>query len=239
MLKYEWKIVEYNYIIKFYNTRFYIGENIMKNHTQRAVTVLPKYQQIAVELATRITSGEYQEGDKIYARSSLASQHGVSPETARRAICVLEDLNIVASVKGSGVIIKSYENAKRFVSQQQKRQSIDEIKNNLVECITRQKEDMIRLDDTLSELLLATEHFRSLNPFVPFQVKLTSKCKYLNQMVTDINFWQNTGATIVAIQRKESLLISPGPYIVLLEDDVVYFVTKDSSPDIVINYLNM
>ena len=71
---------------------------------------MPQYQKIAVDLASKIVDGKYKVGDKIYARSALASRYGVSSETARRAVCVLADLDIVESTKGSGVIIKSQEN---------------------------------------------------------------------------------------------------------------------------------
>ena len=60
---------------------------------------MPRYQQIAVEIATRIANEEYKVGDKIYTRSYIAGHYGVSPETARRAICVLSDLDIVVSEK--------------------------------------------------------------------------------------------------------------------------------------------
>ena len=65
----------------------------------------PRYQLIAEDIATKIVERKYVVGEKIYARSSLASQYGVSPETTRRAIAVLQDLNIVEATKGSGVEI--------------------------------------------------------------------------------------------------------------------------------------
>lgn len=46
----------------------------------------PQYQQIAADIAAKIVDGRYDLGEKIYARSSLASQYNVSSETARRAI---------------------------------------------------------------------------------------------------------------------------------------------------------
>ncbi len=76
-------------------------------------TAIPRYQQIAVEVAARIANGEYEVGEKIYARSSLASQYSVSPETARRAICILSDLGIVTSEKGNGIIIRSQKKSSR------------------------------------------------------------------------------------------------------------------------------
>ena len=69
----------------------------------------PRYQLIAEDIATKIVERKYVVGEKIYARSSLASQYGVSPETTRRAIAVLQDLNIVEA-KRIGVEIVSYEN---------------------------------------------------------------------------------------------------------------------------------
>ena len=50
---------------------------------------MPRYQQIALDIATQIVKRQYRVGDRIYARSSLASRYHVSPETARRAVCLL------------------------------------------------------------------------------------------------------------------------------------------------------
>jgi K+/H+ antiporter YhaU regulatory subunit KhtT len=199
---------------------------------------IPRYQQIAIEVATRIASGEYKVGDKIYARSSLASQYGVSAETARRAICVLSDLGIVSSEKGSGVTIKSRENAMDYIKQYEKRQTIDTIKEDILVSIKRQKSEMENLNNSLSELIAASEHFRSLNPFTPFQINITPKTKYINKNIAEIQFWQHTGATVIAIKRDGALLVSPGPYLQLLDGDVLYFVTQDDSPQRVKDFLH-
>ena len=50
-----------------------------------SVTV-PKYQEIAADFAEKLVKGEYAPGDRVYARSTLASTYGVSAETARRAV---------------------------------------------------------------------------------------------------------------------------------------------------------
>ena len=59
--------------------------------------VAPVYSQIALDIAMRISRGEIQESTKLYGRSVLASQYGVSPETIRRAIKILEDVQIDCS----------------------------------------------------------------------------------------------------------------------------------------------
>ena len=76
---------------------------------------MPRYQQIALDIATQIVKQQYKVGDRIYARSSLASKYHVSPETARRAICLLADMDIVEAEKGSGVVILSVDNAARYL----------------------------------------------------------------------------------------------------------------------------
>lgn len=190
---------------------------------------VPRYQKIAVEVATRIVSGEYKVGSKIYARSSLSSQFGVSAETARRAISVLSDLNIVTSEKGSGVKIESQEKASEFINQFQERKTIDSIKDNLNESAKRQKEEMEYFNKCLKELIEASEHFKSLNPFVPFELKITKECLHINKTVSELQLWQNTGATLLAIKRNNVLIKSPGPYISLKENDIIYFITQDDS----------
>lgn len=77
----------------------------------------PRYRQVAVDIAAKIVNRQYRVGERIYARSLIASTYSVSPETARRAIAVLADLGIVEATKGSGVHIISYDNAMKFLRQ--------------------------------------------------------------------------------------------------------------------------
>ena len=167
----------------------------------------------------------------------LVKRYMVSSETARRAICILCDLEIVTSEKGSGVIIKSYENAVNFIKQYSKRQTIDTIKENLLKSIARQQKEMDTLNECLSDLIAASEHFRSMNPFMPFEVKITSECSYLNKTVSEIQFWQHTGATVLAIGRNGNVIKSPGPYAILLENDIIYFLSQDDSSQRVKEFL--
>ncbi|MDS0527800.1 GntR family transcriptional regulator [Clostridium sp. SHJSY1] len=197
----------------------------------------PRYQQIATDIASKIADGHYKVGEKIYARSSLASQYGVSSETARRAICVLDDLDIVDTTKGSGVIIKSYENAIKFIKQYDNIQTVDSLKREILESVNKQKKELEHFNDILLELVDKTERFRSTNPFIPFEIKITAEMKYLNKSAADINFWHNTLATIIAIKRNGELLISPGPYASFFENDIFYFIGDKECIDRVQNFL--
>lgn len=74
--------------------------------------VRPRYQQIAVDLAERIVENRYKVGEKIHARSTLASTYNASPETTRKAINVLVDLGIMEVRHGSGAFVASKEKQK-------------------------------------------------------------------------------------------------------------------------------
>ena len=62
---------------------------------------IPKYQQIAIEVASRIARGDLGEGTRISGRTSIAGQYNVSPETARKAFCILSDMGIVSPEKAA------------------------------------------------------------------------------------------------------------------------------------------
>jgi len=208
----------------------------MQNNNKVRIAV-PRYQQIAVDIASKIVNGNYNVGDKVYARSALAAQYGVSSETARRAICILSDLDIVISEKGSGVLIKSYENATKFIKQYQDVSTINDIKKSMIQSVERQKKEMELLNSHINDLISKTEHFRSINPFVPSQIQINSGMFYLNKTIGDISFWEHTGATVVAFKRDDEITVSPGPYAVLKEDDILYFVGQEDTLERVNNFL--
>ena len=76
-------------------------------------------KKIALDLANKIYTGSIVEGSTLYGRSVLAGKYNVSPETIRRAIKLLEDIKIVESVKGKGVIVLSSKNALSFIKKYQ------------------------------------------------------------------------------------------------------------------------
>lgn len=197
----------------------------------------PKYQQIAADLAAKIAQGKYPVGEKIYARSALASQYGVSAETARRAVCVLADLQIVEAEMGSGITIKSREKAVEFVRQYGDIRMIDDLKQKLLQSMYRQQQEMQYFNQCLSDLINKTDRLRSCNPFVPYQIEIRCESPYLNRSISDINFWHHTSATIVAIRRGNRLLLSPGPYATLSEHDVFYFIGDKKCPERVNQFL--
>lgn len=197
----------------------------------------PKYQQIAADIAYKIINSTYKEGDKIYARSSIGSQYNVSSETARRALCVLADWDIVEIEKGSGVVIKSANNARNFIHQHNDSLSIHNLKQNILDNVERQQLETRQLYSYLTQLIEKIECFRSTNPFTPYEIAITEKTPFLNKSVAEINFWQATFATVIAIRRNGSLIMSPGPSATFRLNDTIYYTGDERCQERVRRYM--
>ena len=199
--------------------------------------VSPRYQQIAADIAAKIANGHYKPGEKIYARSSLASQYGVSSETARRAICVLSDMHIVDAAKGSGVIISSPENARKFVKQYSDIRTVNDLKKEILQSVERQSREHAILKEQIDELIDKTERFKAINPMIPFEIVIHANTPHLGKTASELNFWHNTEATIIAVRRHDTLILSPGPYTSFQAEDVVYFIGGEGCSERVQDFL--
>ena len=198
---------------------------------------MPRYQQIALDIATQIVKQQYKVGDRIYARSSLASKYHVSPETARRAICLLADMDIVEAEKGSGVVILSVDNAARYLQQLTGVETMTSLRQSIRQDLDNQLLLAQQLRGKMSDLMDRAERFQHLNPFNPFEitVEVDSICE--GKTLADVNFWQNTMATVIAISHNGELLISPGPHNRMQAGDIVYFVGDENAPSRVDRFL--
>ena len=170
--------------------------------TEKKKVVRPRYQQIAVDLAERIVENRYQIGEKIHARSTLASAYNASPETTRKAINVLVDLGIMEVRHGSGAFVASKEKSKDFLLQYQDVQSIQETKAEIMESVKKQQEELNHFSQLLDQLVSQTKRIHKMNPLLPFELALTEEAVHLNQSISELNIWQATGATVIAISHQ-------------------------------------
>lgn len=198
---------------------------------------IPKYQQIAADIAAKIVCGDYAEGQKIYVRSSLASQYGVSTETGRRAMSVLADMKIVEVTKGSGVLIVSQKKATDFVLKFNSISRMSDLKKRIMDTLKQQIEQNNQMQSMLDDLMYKTERFRTANPFAPFDIEITDKASAVGLSISETNFWHNTTATIIAISRGDEMIISPGPYAVINVGDILYYIGDENCHERVRNFL--
>ena len=199
--------------------------------------IKPVYQQIAIDLANRISSGEFKVGDRLFGRSSLAGHYNVSPETVRRSVILLQDMNIVEAHQGRGIIITSRENAYKFTEKFKNIDTINTIKTSIIDLIDSKNKLDEELTSNFRKLLDFSERFININPFSPYEIEITRECNYIGKTIGDLNIWQHTGATIIGIKRDNKIILSPGPYATLLKKDVFIYIGEESSYNRIYDYL--
>jgi K+/H+ antiporter YhaU regulatory subunit KhtT len=59
----------------------------------------------------------------------------------------------------------------------------------------------------------------------------------IGKTISQMKFWQNTGGTIIAIRRDNSIVLSPGPYAELKNGDVIVVVGDEGTLNRVNNFL--
>ena len=188
-----------------------------------------RYQEIAVEVAQMIADGWYKVGDKINARSTLASKYNVSPETARKAVNMLTDLGIVDIRQGSGTYVASREKAQLFVDRYQNTASMQEIQAEIEASVARQEDELAHMTKLLNTLIGQTKRKHQTTSFVPYDILIDDQCFYLGRSIGELDIWQQTGATIVAVGRDGDFIMSPGPYETINPGDILLFVGDDQS----------
>lgn len=189
---------------------------------------LPIYHKIALDIANKMHLGEIQEGSLLRGRSSLAGTYNVSPETIRRAMKVLEDLEVVSSVKGKGILVLSADKALSFLNKNQNVTNISSYKSNLQRLLISKSKLENEVIDNINKIIDYSSRLSNINPLIPFEFEITQECKFIGLTAGETKFWQHTSATIVGVKRNGELIISPGPYIEFKESDILMVVGDNS-----------
>lgn len=196
-------------------------------------TVVPsQYLQIALDLARRIAKGEMPEGSKIYGRSVMASEYGVSPETIRRALRLLADMKVVEVKPQSGAIVLSADNARRYIENFGETAEIRALRRKLKEIMVEYGDLHRRFTETVMALLKSQETFSAAEQPLPnYEVPVPKASPINGKSIGALKFWQSTGGTIVAIRRGQTVMLSPGPYAELYSGDVIILVGSQEAAE--------
>lgn len=183
---------------------------------------LTQYTRIAISLAERIASGQLKEGDKLSGRSKLSPEYNVSPETIRRTLRLLADMKVVEVKEQSGVYVLSADNARRYLHNFADQTDIRGKQQQLKELLVRQE----RLNRQMAALCrdILDETSQTPDALPNYYCRIPDDWPHSGTTVGALRFWQATGATIVAIRRGLSYIVSPGPYAELYAGDAVIFV---------------
>lgn len=195
------------------------------------------YQKIAIDIANRILNGDFSIGDKLHGRSSLSSLYNVSPETIRRAVILLNEMDIVEVKKGSGIIIRSVDKCIKFIDKFKDIDSINSSKNEILDLLNKKKKLEKEIDMKINDIIDYSNRFVNINPFIPFEFKIYKGLSIIGKTVSESKFWQNTNATVVGIRRNGTLILSPGPHSVFKENDVFLVIGEEHVYPKVRNFL--
>ena len=183
-----------------------------------------RYKQIALDIASRIANGEFKEGSKIFGRSSMAGEYNVSPETIRRAVILLEDMEVVQATLGSGVLIKSRKNAHKYMESNQSKESISSLREEVIELLSKKKDIETEIIEIIDKIIDYSERLKNTNPMNPVEIPLSDDSHLIGKTISDSKFWQKTGATIIGIRRDKELILTPGPQLYFIKDDKILVV---------------
>lgn len=190
-------------------------------------STIPTYKKIALDIANKIKLNNINEGEILHGRSTLASKYNVSPETIRRAVILLEDVEVVTTIKGKGILVLSREKAISFLNRNKSINSIRNYKSEIDNLLNSRKEIENKLLKAIQGIMDYSSRFDEVNPILPLEFSVPEDCIYIGKTVAEIMLWQNTGATLIAVKRDDQLLLSPGPYIAINANDILIVVGND------------
>ena len=198
----------------------------------RHAVIPAQYLQIALDLASRIASGELPEGTRIYGRSVMASEYSVSPETIRRALRLLADMKVVEVKPQSGAVVLSADNARRYIETFEEDVDVHALQIQLKELLGKYTELNRRMTDVVAALVKSRDTFSAAEgPLPNYEVQVPKNSPLIGKSIGSLKFWQSTGGTIIAIRRGQTVILSPGPYTELYDGDVISLVGSPAAAE--------
>lgn len=207
---------------------------------------IPKYTSIAIDIAHSILNETYKIGEKITGRTTLSSKYGVSPETIRKSMGLLRDMNVVDVNEKSGIIIKSKEMAYLFIEKYNTQINIKLLHQKIQELqkqkfiLEQQMEQHLNtlLDYTLKyERTITTNTINLSDSVETFRFKLEPSHFVIGKSISETQFFKYTHATIVSIFRNQERILSPGPFFIFESDDILSMVCDETNITRVTNFI--
>ncbi|MBE6054885.1 MAG: GntR family transcriptional regulator [Clostridium sartagoforme] len=202
-------------------------------------TKTPNYIKIAVDIAHRIVNNQFIEGERISGRTTLVSIYNVSPETIRRSLALLKDMNVVTINEKSGIIINSKDCAKEFLNKFKTKSDFTYLNSETFELIKKRKEIDDKLEKNINNIIEFATQLRNVGSIIPFESIVEKDSIAVGKSIGELNFWHNTKATIIAVKRNGDMFLSPGPYFIINERDIIVYVGDDSVLETVKNYISL
>ena len=200
---------------------------------------LPQYMRIAVSVAGRIADGQLAEGEKLSGRSKLSSEYQVSPETIRKSVQLLRDMQVVTVKEQSGVYVRSAENAKRYLQMVGEKNELRQKKQRLRALLAQQEAVARQVSELCGSILDdSVQPEQAAEQLKTFSCRVPQDWPDAGKTLGSLHFWQGTGAAVGAIARADALTVSPGPYAELRSEDRILFVGDQEAREAVARFFS-
>ncbi len=198
----------------------------------------PRYIKIAQDVCGKILTGEYPEGTLLKGRSILGASYGVSPETVRKALNILEKEKVVSSKRGVGVFVDSVLHAQEFANKWKAETQIKDKYATLEKLLNEQKDLQAKINEAIDDMKDSFT-YQTTEAIKFSQVEVPQNCWLNGKTIGDVYFYNYTEGTIVAVIGSDNIAkTSVGPDYVLHSGDKIVFVSKDSQTyDRVLSFL--
>lgn len=197
---------------------------------RRKTTVLPRYEEIAMDIASRVTTGEYRRGDRLFGRSSLAGLYKVSPETIRRAVALLHSRGVVRAVAGSGIVVESEGAASRYLEESKMGAALLELEEEIERLLGERKALEARLEEAIVKVLHYTSGTITTMRHVE-EVMIPADSALVGKTLGGADLRNNTGATVIGIARQGEEIFSPDPSMPIRVQDLLIVVGSTEAKD--------
>jgi K+/H+ antiporter YhaU regulatory subunit KhtT len=197
---------------------------------RRKSTILPRYEEIAMDIASRVASGEYRRGDRLFGRSSLAGLYKVSPETIRRAVALLHSRGVVRAVAGSGIVVESEAAASRYLEESRMGAALLELEEEIQSLLEERKRLETRLEEAIVKVLHYTAGTIATMRHVE-EIVVPAGSPLVGQTLMGADLRGRTGATVIGIGRQGEEIFSPDPAMPIQANDLLIVVGTQEAKD--------
>ncbi|KKM09031.1 hypothetical protein SY88_21090 [Clostridiales bacterium PH28_bin88] len=181
-------------------------------------------------IAGEIGRGVYAEGQRVSGRSILAGQYGVSPETVRKALALLQARQVVEVVPGSGVIILSRQAARNFTRDFEEHNSLETLERRLDALVKQRNKLNAEIDKLVREIVhFKTGMLKSMQNAE--EVLVAPGSPLIGKSVQEAQLRTVTGVTVTAVRRRGRWYASPGTELQLGAGDLLLVVGRQEAVD--------
>ena len=189
----------------------------------------PVYLQVAVDVAGRISRKELTVGQKLSGRTTLAGEYNVSPETIRKAMKLLSDVNIVEVKHGNGIHVFSVDRAEEFIEQYRIKASVNELKEELLELMKQRGLIENKMNETMNSIVDYTSRFKNSDHISVNEYYIDYDVSTIEKTLKELELKDHTGVTLVGIKRDGITMLSPNEDEVIQSKDKLLYVGIPSS----------